>query len=392
MAFILKKPHKKFKGVIIFTHKERYMFESKSWPLLPVFKKLKENYVLGMHWGHYTDNVGNVPFIDFHLAGPGTVNFLPNIKAKIISLSSRNFIEETFKNKNIERRWDIITVARPLRLKNMDQLLKISRGICDLGYVPKVLFVCPCPSKMEKRGWYMEIYQDYLKMFSKEERGSIVLMLLRGDGYPFPLSTDTLSWLYNSSKTMALLSDKEGESRVISEALLCGTTVIAKENLKGGGRDYLDQSNSIVISDLVEAPKILKNFFENYKGPKFDSKKMESELGEKQSAVKLESEIKKIFLNLGLPYEGEIDKKDLSRKLPSHTTLLPKKYRGDFADDLYSYVAAYKFLSELNGQKTGYLQVWHLKTLEIYRWLLQSTESLTHHTRKFLKKWLSNKK
>ena len=45
-----------------------------------------------MHWGHYHSDVEKIDFIDFHLAGTGTVDFKNPDEIYHIPLCSRNFI------------------------------------------------------------------------------------------------------------------------------------------------------------------------------------------------------------------------------------------------------------------------------------------------------------
>ena len=59
MASILKESNLNSKGVIVFTHKEKALFENKY--LMRILKKellqLKSMYFFAMHWGHYHKNI-----------------------------------------------------------------------------------------------------------------------------------------------------------------------------------------------------------------------------------------------------------------------------------------------------------------------------------------------
>ena len=68
MASILKESNLNSKGVIVFTHKEKVLFENKY--LMHILKKevlkLKSMYFFAMHWGHYHNNIETIDLIDFH--------------------------------------------------------------------------------------------------------------------------------------------------------------------------------------------------------------------------------------------------------------------------------------------------------------------------------------
>ena len=85
---------------------------------------------------------------------------------------------------------------------------------------------------------------------SETERQNITLTLLSPLGNPFPLSEQAISDFMNLSKVFTLFSDKEGESRVVSEALLCGLPVVVKKDILGGATDYLNIQNSKLFTSL----------------------------------------------------------------------------------------------------------------------------------------------
>ena len=371
MPFILKKPHHKSKGIIVFTHKERDFLESNISVLERAFLELKKTYVIGMHWGHFSRGVGDIPFVDFHLTGKGTVIFNKDTKAVVIPLSSRNFIPDCFYNKYLNKCWDVINISRPLILKNLDQFFQVVKKIYKKDGLIKVLLICPCPYEIKtSEGWYEEIYEDYLKIFSMEERKYFTLLMLRGDGYPFPLAPQMIADFYNLSKVFAMFSDKEGESRVIAEALLCGLPVIVKKELQGGGRDYLTSENSHQFSSLDEAADMMVNIIKNYKKFKVDTDFLNSNLSEKYTSKKLRKELRKVFAHLKINFEGGLDLIDLSRKLPGHFIDLPVGLRRSVTNDLNSHKSALIYINQLLGRKIRYRKILILETERWFRYYL----------------------
>ncbi len=361
MPFILKEPYENSKGVIVFTHKERPYLEARIPRLSNAIAKLRDKYVVGMHWGHYHADVEEIPFVDFHLAGKGTLAFRHGVKARHIPFCSRNFTPSCFKKMQITKYWDIINISRPLKLKNLGQFFYVIRKIYDKHYDLKVLLICPSPERMvEDEGFYAQIYDDYEHMFSQRERENFTLMMLKGYGYPFPLSQQTIAYYYNASKIFALFSDQEGESRVIAEALLCGLPVVVKKHLRGGGRDYLTEENSRQFSSLDEACESLIELSQNYEKYKFDTLPLQKQLSEVYTTESLRKEIMVVFAELGLEFKGDLDLYYLDRKLPGHYITLPISLREKLTNDLNSRKSFLIYLRSLVGDSAGWIDICRL--------------------------------
>lgn len=353
MPCLLKPPVGRSKGILVFTHKERRFLHSSSAALLDAIELVRRRYVVGMHWGHFYDDMGDIPGVDFHLSGQGTVKFRPGTKAPRIPLCSRNFTKACFTVADGPKFWDIVNVSRPIRVKHLDQFLTVIRKIYDRGHSPRVLLVCPCAETMtEEDGWYTSLYDDVQKLFSAEERQRITLLMLNAQGYPFPLPSETIAHFYQASRVFTLFSDQEGESRVIAEALLCGLPVVVKRELRGGGRDYLDAGNSRQFDSLDEACSMFIELLSDEQARVFDPKPLEVELSERHSGPKLEAALRNVFAGLGVEFAGPIDLEDLGRKLPAHHITLPSSLRGGPTNDLGSDEAAISYLNELGGRQS----------------------------------------
>tara|TARA_B100000787_G_C16148939_1_gene275641 strand:- start:142 stop:1197 length:1056 start_codon:yes stop_codon:yes gene_type:complete len=302
-------------------------------------------YFFAMHWGHYHKNIEKIDLIDFHLAGPGTVIFKNPEENYHIPLCSRNFASATFANKNSIKVYDIINISRPLRLKNIDEFFIVIKKMISKNFFPKVLIICPLSVDFYQNNHnYMEIYSDYMAMFSSKERESITLMLLSPEGSPFTLSEEAISDFMNLSKVFTLFSDKEGESRVVSEALLCGLPVVVKKNLIGGAKDYLNDTNSKLFTSLDEAADIFIDLISNYSKYQFDTKSLEQELSEKYTKKTLINELELFFTTKKEIFKGELFLKNLSKKLPSHENELSKNIAHGETDDIITFKGFYRFL------------------------------------------------
>ena len=361
MAFLMKSPHGDSKGILVFTHKERDIVELRDPALDRLFDQVRSRYVTAMHWGHYAQDVAPLRRIDVHLAAPGTVTFSGQVRR--IPLASRNFISDSFRDRKLPKVWDVIVVARPLRLKRLGDLLEIVRRAYDTGERVRVLALCPRPETLDEPDWHSSLWTEYITMFTAAERADFVLLLIGPEGYPFPLSEDAVASAYNLAKAFALLSEQEGESRVVAEALLCGLHVIARDDVRGGAADYLTAANSLRYGDLNEAAAAFISVAKGELTP-FATDELREELGEEESTNRLLDEFRRVFLELGIPFEGPVDTEDLARKLPGHRRLLAENVTRRYTDDLRSTAAAADWLGGLVGEPMSARNLVRLQLLE----------------------------
>jgi hypothetical protein len=114
---------------------------------------------------------------------------------------------------------------------------------------------------------------------------------------------------------------------VVNEALLCGLPVVIKAGFKGGGADYLSAENSRRFSSVADGARALLETLDA--GPvRFDTGELAREISETYSVQQFERALAGLFETLGIPYQGQIDSEDLSRKLPAHRPgMLPQSLR-----------------------------------------------------------------
>lgn len=345
MVSIIKENTNNSKGLAVFTHKEQFVFENPIRPLKEAIETLKSEYLLGMHWGWYHENQGPVPYIDFHLAGEGTVSFREDIEAPRYTYCSRNFIPEFFIPFKCPTHWDIVTVATPVNKKNMSDLIDAVRKALDRGVDLTALLYCPRPIELNGRQWDREFFLKYESILSDQEKRDIELVTpVRTEDDIYPMPFEFIPYLYNSASAFTIFTKKEGECRVISEALLTGTSVIARKDLLGGGRDFLDQNNSELFESIDEAADIFIDVHNNPDKYSFDPAYLRDSLYAPQTVPKFESTIKQLFQYYEEPFDGELYTSNLNFKLPSHELTLSKEYRKSGTNDLKNQLAALKFI------------------------------------------------
>ncbi len=293
MAHIFKHPGKAAKGIIVFTHKEiAYFFNGP--PRCLVFRpcgfpvkipwhlckqvrhqlnrryfwrqiaRISKDYFIGVHIGWLQQAQKPLECIDFYMA-TGSVADFQGPAPFIIPLRSRNFTPSTFqRDDTIPKYWDILCVSRNKKTKNLDLFLKQIRQLYDQGHNYRVLLIVPTLKAENAQNDYVDLVDDYYRMFSAAERDRFTLLKLSEQLSFLGLSHSQLSFFYNASKVLTLFSAVEGGPKVISEALRCGLPIVVKDDLAGGGRDFLDETNSVQFHDFDKAYEALSYAVENY--------------------------------------------------------------------------------------------------------------------------------
>jgi hypothetical protein len=388
MATIIKERIKN-KGLIIFTHKEKNFFIKK---YLNFFLKkdildLKKNYILGMHWGWFKKNEVDISFIDFHLAGEGTLSFKNPDKNYIINLCNRNFIDKIFKKKNYTKIFDLICITRPVNFKKNEELFISANKMYKLGYNYKILLIFPMPSeKIFKNNayFYHKLINDYNNLIAKEYRRYFTLIPIHTFDNQYIFSKEEICDFLNLSKVLILPVEREGASRVIHEALICGLPIIAYKKLEGGGKDLLDNSNSVFFEDYKDMHNQIIYMMENLGKFKYDESKYVRICSETYQIPKLKEYLKNIYLSHEGFFEDEnnFNFENLDRKLDSHEITLPSNMRRKtynknsvsgliVSNDIDDLVKFYRFLCFCNHTKISYIKMFFLFFTENIFFLLK---------------------
>ena len=376
LAHIFKHPDRTAKGIVVFTHKEleflrnRLVFSRRDWinPFTILKKAVKtlfnrkknrdalslisDNYFIGIHWGFFSQNIETPEWVDFHMAAEGTCSF--NGSPYVIPLSSANFTPKIMKPIDAEKYWDVLCVAKNDKKKNYDLLINQVRKIYDCGYKYRILFVIASNRSEPEDGFYTSIFSDYFEKFSATERERFTIIKTHPETGFQGFSYSFLSHIYSQSKIFTIFSQREGECRAIKEAQLCGLPVVVKDDMEGGGRDYLNEENSSYFSNYDNAFKALIEAVENFEDFKVDYVGLEKHIGEESSLRKLKTFLEELYENNGQVFDGELLNTDnLNRRLPSHffdadirwanapeyrfktTDIVDQKMLSEFCDSLY---------------------------------------------------------
>lgn len=352
MAHILKQPTSNCKGILILTHKEikyiysDHQFFNPTYGRLDKYKKkigslleeksgnqfkktleaLKKNYLIGVHFGWEQTNYPTIPNVDFYMGGPSTVTFEKPEEITYIPLDGSSFIPSFFNcelGKSHPKVWDILMVARDVRWKNLDLFLHSIRKLFDQGKNYKTLLLIPSNNDIETDNdpnkTYVELMDDYQRMFSYEERGWFSILKTHTRMPFLGIGQEQLSKFYHLSKVFALYSKAEGGSRVISEALLGGLPVVVYKNLTGGGKDFLNESNSIQFEDFENAHNALDKAVKEWKTLNTDNERVQKMADEAFSIEVLKSALVSIYKENNQVFDGILDNIEwLSFKLNGH--------------------------------------------------------------------------
>lgn len=342
MHILIKSDNEK-KGVIIITHKEVGFIDN--------FIKHLKNYIVLMHIGFNT-RIPERNYISLYLIADSRCN-----KKNYIPFTSRNFLSKNLVNKRentiedcnelfkkynlpvIDFKFDFIYVGRCVDIKKTTDIL----NFCDKSPNYRCLFVI----LKHKSNDY---YNKFIKKVKQIKNKNIYVL----DTHRIPtenkiflgFTQKELSILYNNSKVYIHGCDSEGESRTIQEALICGCIIMAKINMKGGGLDYLNQSNSVLYKDKNALEK-MKEALKKYESYSYDIE-IEKKLNEKYTCEKFCKLIYERYFTDKMTFEEFFSKcniENLAFSLPAHNLSVPWFIKGRLTADIRS---IYQFKIFLN--------------------------------------------
>ncbi|MDP7141944.1 MAG: glycosyltransferase [Alphaproteobacteria bacterium] len=351
--FVMKEPEGQSKGIIILTHNERHLLTTAPRTLRLLLDKIKEEYFLGMHSGGYQKHMIDVPYVDFYMSAAGNMRVPDTWNKPHIKMSSREFIPVCFQpNLHIHKIWDILYITRPILQKRIDHFFLVMKRVLEKRPHTKILLIVS-DTQIKRAGYsYLNLYKDYHLIFTEEQKKQLEILHLKSKKTNFPLSPSEIASYYNQSRIFTLFSDREGESRVIAEALLCGVPIVAKSYLAGGGRDYLNAENSRLFTSDEEACDAFCSLLDD---PISISPKMIDEIAvqtrEDYTVQKLTEELRDLYSAKGLPFDGQLYMDGLTRRLPSHTQNIDRSLTLPLSDNIKNYSSLYIFLSSLNRNK-----------------------------------------
>ncbi|MEM6263806.1 MAG: glycosyltransferase [Bacteroidota bacterium] len=340
MAHIFKHPEGTQKGIIVFTHKEIKAFvkfkkstrfnalnriQDIIFPFSELqsaykssFDRIRKNYFVGLHFGWRHENFPTLPFIDFYMGGEGTVTFQEPEQVLRIPFNSRAFSPVIFQpDPSQPKNYDLICVSRNARFKHLDRYLASVRKMYDLNKKYRVLLVVPSVKNENPKSHYVELEDDYNSMFSLPERELFTLLKLDARLGIMGLSQVEIARLYQQSKVFSLFSQLEGESRVISEALLCGLRVVVKDDLQGGGKDLLNSNNSVEFTSYEDAHLAWIKAIEGEYEPELES--LAKLTREDYTIPKLRKYFHQLYERHGQQFDDHLIHTDrLAMRLPAH--------------------------------------------------------------------------
>lgn len=348
MAFVLKEPCGPSKGIVMFTHKERPLLDETAPVIGPLLRRVRERNLTGMHWGFRSDNVPVLHAIDFHLARESTVSFAEPHRTTRFPFNSSMFAPAVFRPTGASKHWDILSVTRTAKFKHTDQLLRALRLVYDRRPETKALIICSAPLSADKPGHDHGLFDLYLELFSEEERQRCSLLYQRTSLFAF--AREDVAFFLNASRVFTLFTEREGASKAIKEALLCGVPVVVRRDLAGGGLDNVSEDNARLFGSIQEAAEALLDAVANAErlATDADTDALARELSEVHSVPRLLSCLRGHYQDLGMPFEGALHTEGLSRRLPAHDVgMLPARLRTGGTADLRTPEAMASYLRHL---------------------------------------------
>jgi len=272
---ILLKKTANYKGILIVTHKELSF-------LLPHFVEFVTHYYIFVHYG-FLVNINDHPLITYNMMADSRC-----IRDNYIPFTSRNFLSRHFNNnsnvqetnENIKlvlqknnitfpinlyiKNFNFIINTRAAEFKKAFELLEYSLQYLEKNKNDKICFI------LLEQDVNNSYYKKIINHWNKNKHTNLCFIdthLINSNNTCFKgLTTDELCHFYKSSKIYLHACEIEGESRTIHEALCCGCMILAKENMKGGGSDHLNNQNSILYNhkNIIEKMMYINIAYNKY--------------------------------------------------------------------------------------------------------------------------------
>lgn len=347
------------KGILIITHKEISFLSN-------FLNTIKDKYYLLIHYGF------NVPINNYDFV---TYNMMPIsrcINNKCLPFTSRNFLNKDFNNKegieivnknlidmlkkyNIkfdikinEKNFDFIFVNRAAEFKKTYDLLNYIINYIKLNTYVKACFI------ILEQNVNNSYYKSILNFWNNNKLNNILFLdtyiLNINNNYYKGFTSKELSYFYKTSKIYIHGCENEGESRTIHEALCCGCKILAKENMLGGGLDYLNSNNSILYNHNNALNK-MNDILNNYHNYIYDYKLFE-ELNEEYS---IERFLNILYNNLNYKnnctfdeFKNKVNTNNLAFSLPAHNLSVTWYIKGKVTSDIFTDKQYKIFLNSIN--------------------------------------------
>lgn len=321
-------------GVVVFTHKEVDLVKDPirfSKRIRAELKKKSKDYLWGIHIGGYVARYQLLSEADFYLAPESTRFFfraekfgffsklsVPWIARTHMPLCARNFLtdyESLGARPYSERFFSLVSVARESELKRLPDFFSLVRKIYDAqkwSILPKILLICPEATEVGNEQGVVNLYNS---LFSQWEQKSFSMMLLSKRMGQFPLPDEVIRFYLSQSQCFTLMSEFEGDSRIIHEAVLAGCNLLLPRYLKGGGLDYVGNGTASLFDTIQDAAEKF-TFQVGARNKEFDA----TLLIDRYSRRRLHKELGKIFRKRGFELNlSECMFDDLSIRLPAHS-------------------------------------------------------------------------
>jgi glycosyltransferase involved in cell wall biosynthesis len=246
MASIIKIPSINIKGVVVFTTQDRDNFILNDKIIEEKIKKLKSEWLVGLHHNWHDYNFKYNPLFDFSFAGENDLKETNKIQFNQISLDACNFSPKDFNFSKNEKNWDILYVARAVFFKRIPEFFKIVRSLYDKKKFYRVLLICPIPDEcnnlIKSSTVFCNVREEYDRIFSDEEKRHFTLLTTNFNN-PFPFDIKTLSFFYKASKIFVHSAFDERRCRVVGYAHSLGMPVVC-----------LKDPASLLPKELQKAP------------------------------------------------------------------------------------------------------------------------------------------
>tara|TARA_Y100001938_G_scaffold151148_1_gene246570 strand:+ start:5495 stop:6610 length:1116 start_codon:yes stop_codon:yes gene_type:complete len=357
MAVIIKKPTENLKGILVLNQKETNM--------LGQFSSYRKTYFIGCHVGCYHKQETITGF-DFYMSSPEQLPDDFSDKNKIIPMNSRNFLPDTFHNElgkskesllNSIREmhkvsktkisdeiikkfkestkdyfWDILWVNKPHSVKNIKIFLDQLKIVFNTNPCNVLLICAISPNENKFKQHFLDV-ENYIKEIFTEDEMKFISLLRPETGGNEGADNSLMPPFYQWSNVFAFYTQREGESRVVHEALCCGCRIVYYNDVEGGSDDYLNDKNSVSFNAYDDSYKSLISAINMNKIS--DCSEIHNICLCKNTLNTFKKELSKLYSNHGFIFDNIIlDIPNLHFELPAHNHKVPWKCSSNETGDL----------------------------------------------------------
>ncbi len=319
----MKRPQGASKGIVVLTRAEVQHVLDDLRLVRHVLSALREQYLVAVAESWSRAPVGSAEWVDFHFTPKGAVCFEAPGTARILPFDASSFIPAYFRPRGGDPQWDVVAVTQATEGAHVDHMLKALRELKDRRPQTRAMIFCRAPGTLASPGTLSWVLEQYRRDFTSEGRDDIALVVLHPQSCPMPLPMRDLAWIYGACRAYLSFDTTEQSPVAAKQALLAGLPIVVHRECEGGVVELAEPTNSRLFGTVDEAVQGLLELLDMPGRLRFDTTSLARSSSETHTVPQLLDALRKLYQDLALPFDGEVDTSDLCSKLSQSMPTLP---------------------------------------------------------------------